>query len=115
MIRVGARRDEAKGRSEKMSALGPELALRPVVTVPSIGEVDDDGGEECRTPTSEESKLPSSLAQSCPPPAPMKPRRALRCKRKLWPAPELITVGDEEIEQLFGCAKKRRCLQPDDN
>ncbi|CAL9125768.1 hypothetical protein MUK42_02116 [Musa troglodytarum] len=114
MITVGARRDEAKDRSEKMSALGPELALRPVVTVRSIGAVDD-GGEECRTPTSEESKLPSSLAQSCPPPAPMKPRRALRCKRKLWPASEFITVGDEEIEQLFGCAKKRRCQQPDDN
>ncbi|KAJ8477552.1 hypothetical protein OPV22_021279 [Ensete ventricosum] len=61
-----------------------------------------DDEEAFRTPTSEESKLPS-VAPSCPP-APRKTRRrALQCKRKLWAGPESVAVVEG---QLLG--KKRR-------
>ncbi|KAG6472712.1 cyclin-dependent protein kinase inhibitor SMR1 [Zingiber officinale] len=56
--------------------------------------------EECRTPTSAESRLPPVI-DSCPPPP---PRKKTRCaaphKRRL--STKLITVGAEEMEQLFG-------------
>ncbi|URE33253.1 hypothetical protein MUK42_17105 [Musa troglodytarum] len=57
-------------------------------------------GEEGHTPTAEESKLPSTT-QGCPP-APRKPGSARRCKRRLWPEAELIEIGAEEMEQVFG-------------
>ncbi|CAL9119649.1 unnamed protein product [Musa acuminata var. zebrina] len=55
-----------------------------------------------RTPTSEDSKLPS-VAPSCPP-APRKTRRVLQCKRKLWPGLESVAAGEA---QLLG---KKRCV-----
>ncbi|RWW09719.1 hypothetical protein GW17_00026772 [Ensete ventricosum] len=85
----------------------PELSLRPIKMAPP--SKDDD--EECHTPTAKESKLPSTT-QSCPP-APRKPGKARRCKRRLWPDAELIEIRAEEMEQVFGSrgqwshAKKR--------
>ncbi|CAL9167720.1 unnamed protein product [Musa hybrid cultivar] len=85
----------------------PEFSLRPIKMAPP--SKDDD--EECHTPTAEESKLPSTTL-SCPP-APRKPGTARRCKRRLWPESELIEIGAEEMEQVFGSrsqcshAKKR--------
>ncbi|WOL05403.1 hypothetical protein Cni_G14131 [Canna indica] len=118
----------------------PEFYLRPLAMVRSTSKIEenlkvvlppkeetvDDSGGTCRTPTSEASKLRSFVA-TCPP-APRKPRRALQCKRKLWPELELIAVGAKEMEQLFKCrdgwsaapehekkTKKRRCVDDDDD
>ncbi|RWV92210.1 hypothetical protein GW17_00045434, partial [Ensete ventricosum] len=89
----------------KMSAsteLTSGATLRPVATERSEeggGEHGDE--EECRTPTSEESKLPS-LPINCPP-APRKRRRVSVCsrRRRRQPQVELIVVGAKEMEQLF--------------
>ncbi|CAD5190989.1 unnamed protein product [Musa acuminata subsp. malaccensis] len=111
-----------------MSA-SPELTsaatLRPVETVRSEEGGGDHGDEEeCRTPTSEESKLPS-LPLNCPP-APRKRRRVAVCRRRRprWqPQVELIVVGAKEMEQLFQRreeppprrAKRQRRHTPDDD
>ncbi|XP_008780172.1 cyclin-dependent protein kinase inhibitor SMR1-like [Phoenix dactylifera] len=115
--------------SSELTGVTPEFILRPVLRVqtaedcgenPSLLEEDD----ECRTPTSKESKLPST-PRSCPP-APRKPRRVVSCKRRLVEEVEVIMVGAEELERLFRRrdepnvigsgrpAKKRRCRRPDD-
>ncbi|KAJ0967141.1 hypothetical protein J5N97_024058 [Dioscorea zingiberensis] len=62
----------------------------------SGGGDDDDG--ECRTPTSVESRLPS-ISITCPP-APRKPRRVIRCKRRLTEL-EFFLVPHRELESLF--------------
>ncbi|WOK94881.1 hypothetical protein Cni_G03586 [Canna indica] len=82
-------------------------ALRPVATAiagrSSSAPLQD---EACRTPTSEESKLPSIPALECPP-APRKRRRTAVWRRwqrsRSWPdhEAEMIVVGTEEMEKLF--------------
>ncbi|KAK4785671.1 hypothetical protein SAY86_002360 [Trapa natans] len=57
-------------------ALPPEFTF----SVPSVTVVRPDDEEECRTPTSEENRIPAVL--TCPL-APKKLRYALSCKRKL--------------------------------
>ncbi|XP_008803458.2 cyclin-dependent protein kinase inhibitor SMR1-like [Phoenix dactylifera] len=116
--------------SPDFSGVPPELVLRPIVTVFPIEDRDDlsslingkDGVDECRTPTSEESKIPP-VPSSCPP-APKKPRQVLLCKRRLSEL-ELFGAQVEEIELWFrqrdrpatvpslSCRskkRKRRCL-----
>ncbi|KAJ4837385.1 hypothetical protein Tsubulata_029282 [Turnera subulata] len=70
-------------------------------------DVDGDG---CRTPTSEEHKIPAIL--SCPP-APRKPRRGVSCKRKLSEFDFFEIVKREEVDRFFQSAfettAKRRC------
>ncbi|CAL9074149.1 unnamed protein product [Musa textilis] len=112
-----------------MSA-SPELTsaatLRPVATVRSEEGGGDRGDEEaCRTPTSEESKLPS-LPLNCPP-KPRKRKRVAVCRwrrlRLRQPLVELIVVGAKEMEQLFQRrdqppprrAKRQRRHSPDDD
>lgn len=54
---------------------------------------------ECRTPTSEEYRIPKIL--DCPP-APRKPRRAPSCKRKLSPELHFFEiVNPEEVDAFF--------------
>ncbi|KAJ9159870.1 hypothetical protein P3X46_025327 [Hevea brasiliensis] len=76
--------------------------------------IQQENGDECRTPTSEEHKIPAIL--SCPP-APRKPRRrtVLR-KRKLSEFEFFEIVNRQEVESFFGSsfevvapAKKRSC------
>ncbi|OWM87624.1 cyclin-dependent protein kinase inhibitor SMR1-like [Punica granatum] len=65
--------------------------------------------EECRTPTSEENRIPALL--SCPP-APKKPRLALSCKRKLSELDFFEIVNRAEVEEFFSATpvepKRRR-------
>ncbi|OAY38921.1 hypothetical protein MANES_10G053200v8 [Manihot esculenta] len=77
----------------------------------------ENGDECCRTPTSEEHKIPDIL---CCPPAPRKPRRRMiLCKRKLLEFDEFFEiVNRQEVESLFrssseviAAAKKRSCLR----
>lgn len=79
------------------------LPVMVVSPLPSNNvEVNADGDyeeEECRTPTSEDSRLPP-VNDSCPPPPPRKTRCAAPRKRRL--STKLIAVGAEELEQLFG-------------
>ncbi|RZS21842.1 hypothetical protein BHM03_00054532 [Ensete ventricosum] len=105
-----------------------EPVLRPIVTVRSEEEDDGkstsplrdgDGNEGCHTPTSEESKLPSTPL-NCPP-APRKRRRiAFRRRRPRPDQVEFIVVGAKEMEQLFSWidqpprhAKRQRRDGPD--
>ncbi|XP_042477320.1 cyclin-dependent protein kinase inhibitor SMR2-like [Macadamia integrifolia] len=67
--------------------------------------------EECRTPTSEDHKIP--VMRSCPP-APKKQRKVASCKRKL--SDELYffeIVGRDEVESFFRSSSsfniKKRC------
>ncbi|KAG1362613.1 cyclin-dependent protein kinase inhibitor SMR1 [Cocos nucifera] len=80
--------------------LHPIITMFPVehhnITVPLVNSEDE--GRECRTPTSEESRLPT-VPSSCPP-APKKPRKVLLCKRRL-PELELFSARLEEIELWF--------------
>ncbi|KAL5717055.1 hypothetical protein ACHQM5_010133 [Ranunculus cassubicifolius] len=67
--------------------------------------------EECRTPTSVESKIPK--IETCPP-APRKRRRVRLCKRNLSEMQFFQIVGDqEEIDSFFKSSfdleRKRRC------
>uniref|UniRef100_A0A2P2II39 Cyclin-dependent protein kinase inhibitor SMR1-like n=1 Tax=Rhizophora mucronata TaxID=61149 RepID=A0A2P2II39_RHIMU len=68
---------------------------------------DDDN---CKTPTSEEQKIPAIL--SCPP-APRKPRMAVSCKRKLSELDFFENVNRGEVESFFRSSfevvAKRRC------
>ncbi|KAG1361339.1 cyclin-dependent protein kinase inhibitor SMR1 [Cocos nucifera] len=119
--------------SPELTGARPEFVLRPIATTVRSAEdrgdkpspSKDEEEEECRTPTSKESKLPST-PKSCPP-APRKPRRVPWCKRIRPQDLEVITVGAEELERLFRRrderyvmgsgshhAKKRRCRWPDD-
>ena len=112
--------------SELTSCVTPEFVLRPVdLTVRSAEGCGESHEDECHTPTSKESKLPS-IPGSCPPPAPRKARRVVSCKRRLVEELEVIMVGAEELERLFRRrdepnviasgrpAKKRRCRHADD-
>ena len=82
------------------------LLLRPITAVvPAVQEEEVDGrptspeeSPQCTTPTSEEFKLPG-VPRSCPP-APRKPQRAIRCKRRLSEL-EFVVVRQEEMESLF--------------
>lgn len=118
--------------STELTGATPEFVLRPIAT--TVRPAEDRGEnpspsrdeeEECRTPTSKESKLPS-IPKSCPP-APRKPRRVPWCKRRRLQELEVIEVGAEELERLFRRrderyvmasgprhAKKRRCHCLDD-
>ncbi|KDP45062.1 hypothetical protein JCGZ_01562 [Jatropha curcas] len=76
------------------------------------GNRDSDCDDGCRTPTSEEHKIPAVL--SCPP-APRKPRRMPSCKRKLSEFDFFQIVKSQEVESLFrssfdSVAPKRRCM-----
>nr|DAD48758.1 TPA_asm: hypothetical protein HUJ06_018695 [Nelumbo nucifera] len=68
--------------------------------------------DECRTPTSEEHKIP--IIQTCPP-APRKPRKVVLCKRKLSELRFFEIVSHDEVESFFLApvisrnVKKRRC------
>nr|XP_010918593.1 cyclin-dependent protein kinase inhibitor SMR1 [Elaeis guineensis] len=92
--------------SPDFSAVPSESVLRPIVTVFPIEDRDklssfvngEDGVNECRTPTSEESRIPP-VPSSCPP-APKKPRQVLLCKRRLSEL-ELFSARLEEIEVWF--------------
>lgn len=105
-----------------------EPVLRPIVTVRSKEDDgrttsplrDGDGNEGCHTPTSEESKLPSTPL-NCPL-APKKRRRIAVSRRRPRPDQvEFIVVGAKEMEQLFSRidqpprhAKRQRRDSPDD-
>ncbi|KAF8397776.1 hypothetical protein HHK36_016698 [Tetracentron sinense] len=86
----------------------PEIRLQPI-EVPkrqSSGFAKEDGApiqladdeDECRTPTSDEHKIPR--AWSCPP-APQKPKRVVLCKRKLSELQFFEIVNREEVESFF--------------
>ncbi|OAY38922.1 cyclin-dependent protein kinase inhibitor SMR3 [Manihot esculenta] len=95
----------------------PLIEIQTLGTCSSSKEVVDpitqqENAEECcRTPTSEEHKIPAIL--QCPP-APRKPkRRTVLCKRKLS---EFEFLNCQEVESLFrsssevvAVAKKRLC------
>ena len=60
---------------------------------------------ECRTPTSEEHRIPKIL--DCPP-APRKPRRVSSCKRKLSPELQFFEiVNPEEVDAFFRSSFER--------
>ncbi|KAG1359605.1 putative cyclin-dependent protein kinase inhibitor SMR1 [Cocos nucifera] len=112
--------------SSELTCVTSEFVLRPVLTVRSAEDCGENHhGDECRTPTSKESKLPS-IPGSCPPAPPRKPRRVVSCKRRLVEELEVIMVGAEELERLFRRrdepnviasgrhAKKRRRRHADD-
>ncbi|WCJ19214.1 hypothetical protein M5689_001511 [Euphorbia peplus] len=83
----------------------PRIQL-PAIKIPE--EIQET--EECRTPTSQENKIPALL--SCPP-APRKPIRKISCKRKLSPDFEFYEIVD--LESIFrlrfadSLAKRKRC------
>lgn len=60
--------------------------------------------DDCRTPTSEENRIPAIL--TCPP-APKKPRPALSCKRKLSELDFFEALNHTEIEEFFRLASAR--------
>lgn len=70
--------------------------------------------QECRTPTSQEHKIPPVL---CCPPAPRKPkRRPISCKRKLFSEQDFFEiVNRDEVDAFFQSSfdlvsiSKRRC------
>ncbi|KAJ8765970.1 hypothetical protein K2173_020486 [Erythroxylum novogranatense] len=90
----------------------PQIRLSPlkIDSLPSSSPtLDDDNtatprqngasADVCRTPTSEEHRIPSIL--SCPP-APRKPKRpSISCKRKLSELEFFEIVNREEVESFF--------------
>lgn len=59
---------------------------------------DEDEGEECKTPSSRDHKIP--VIQSCPPTPRKKPM--MRMKRKLSELQFFETTRSEEVESFFG-------------
>ncbi|XP_043699789.1 cyclin-dependent protein kinase inhibitor SMR2-like [Telopea speciosissima] len=91
----------------------PEIRLRPATATATAAaeevetQQDNNNNEECRTPTSDEHKIP--VMRSCPP-APKKQRRVISCKRKLLDELRFFEiVGREEIESFFRSSTKKRC------
>ncbi|OAY45809.1 hypothetical protein MANES_07G093500v8 [Manihot esculenta] len=75
--------------------------------------IQQENSDECRTPTSQEHKIPTIL--SCPP-APQKPRRRMfSCKRKLSEFEFFEIVNRQEVESFFRSSfqlvesAKKRC------
>ncbi|KAK4761748.1 hypothetical protein SAY87_029632 [Trapa incisa] len=69
---------------------------------------DVDSRDECRTPTSEESRIPAVLG--CPL-APKKPRPAFYGKRKLSEQDSLGSLHRGEIEEFFRLASARIAIE----
>ncbi|CAA6655566.1 unnamed protein product [Spirodela intermedia] len=78
------------------------LTLPPAKNIetvrPSSAEADDNGEEECRTPTAKESKIP---AMSTCPPAPRKAKRLSDPRKRRLSDLELIRVSPDLMARLF--------------
>ncbi|KAJ0103608.1 hypothetical protein Patl1_05989 [Pistacia atlantica] len=82
----------------------PRIRLSPIKQFSSSNTTEEKDNvfnrdEECRTPTSEQHKIPSML---CCPPAPRKPKtRNLSCKRKLVELEFFEIKNREEVETFL--------------
>ncbi|RVW97743.1 cyclin-dependent protein kinase inhibitor SMR1 [Vitis riparia] len=91
-----------------------QASLTPIkIEAPLGSKIESDNAETspCRTPTSAEHKIPVIL--TCPP-APRKPRRVVRCKRRIREFDFFEIVNRDEVEEFFRSSlevgeAKRRC------
>lgn len=84
--------------TQSSNDVGEDVGGKVVVVEPQQNE-DNGNNEECRTPTSEENKIPKILV--CPP-APRKPRiRVPSCKRKLSELQFFEIANGEEVDAFF--------------
>ncbi|GAB4836339.1 hypothetical protein Ancab_001254 [Ancistrocladus abbreviatus] len=93
----------------------PPIQIRSSKTLEEEGEVNETRGvEECRTPTSEEHRIP---VLKSPPPAPRKKRYEVSSKRRRLESDLSEVVDQLEIDeffkscydQLFNLKRKRLC------
>ncbi|KAJ4979453.1 hypothetical protein NE237_010233 [Protea cynaroides] len=109
-LRPAAEEDEQKDTNKK--------AIQNSLMNHSDGRGDDHEDDGCRTPTSEEHKIP--VMRSCPP-APKKQRRVILCKRKRCLSDEFNffeIMGRHQIESFFSSSfnvKKRCCSNSKSN
>ncbi|MBA0548481.1 hypothetical protein Golob_019579 [Gossypium lobatum] len=84
---------------EKEKGIGKDDDEEEEVTVTSRKlDDDEDEGEECKTPSSRDHKIPA--IQSCPPTPRKKPM--MRMKRKVSELQFFETTRSEEVESFFG-------------
>ncbi|KAK4758000.1 hypothetical protein SAY87_019301 [Trapa incisa] len=86
------------------SSASPASTTAAASNSDAVHPEEDSREEECRTPTSEESRI--SAVMTCPP-APKKPRYALSGKRKLSELDSFETLHGGEIEEFFHLASAR--------
>jgi len=97
LLTVKTRTTAQASKDPAADDIGGNVAVKPQKTEEE--EAKENNNNECRTPTSEEHRIPKIL--DCPP-APRKPRRVPSCKRKLSPEVQFFEiVNPEEVDAFF--------------
>jgi hypothetical protein len=97
LLTVKTRTTAQASKDAAADDIGGNVAVKPQKTEEE--EAKENNNNECRTPTSEEHRIPKIL--DCPP-APRKPRRVPSCKRKLSPEVQFFEiVNPEEVDAFF--------------
>ncbi|XP_021901145.1 cyclin-dependent protein kinase inhibitor SMR6-like [Carica papaya] len=86
---------ESEGKRWVIAGIPSRAQLTTIFTTPPDKDQTDNAAEEgCKTPTSEESKIPTKL--TCPPPPPRKRKPSLKCNyganREFFTPPDLESV-----------------------
>jgi len=100
LLTVKTRTTAQASKDAAADDIGGNVAVKPQKTEEEEAkENNNNNNNECRTPTSEEHRIPKIL--DCPP-APRKPRRVPSCKRKLSPEVQFFEiVNPEEVDAFF--------------
>ncbi|XP_062155631.1 cyclin-dependent protein kinase inhibitor SMR1 [Alnus glutinosa] len=101
LLTVKTRTTAQASKDAAADDIGGNVAVKPQKTEEEEAKENNNNNNnnECRTPTSEEHRIPKIL--DCPP-APRKPRRVPSCKRKLSPEVQFFEiVNPEEVDAFF--------------